>query len=79
MLKKLHFISQNWRKEKSDEGSGSSPIKIHYFDNPKRFIDRIDEVYDFSISTDTASIIEKNPIKLHLLPFVLLRSYLCLC
>ena len=29
--------------------SGSSPIKIHYFDYPKRFMYKINEVYDFSI------------------------------
>ena len=29
--------------------SGSSPIKIHYFDYPKCFNNRINEVYDFTI------------------------------
>ena len=28
---------------------GSNPIKIHYFDYPKLFINRKNEVYDFSI------------------------------
>ena len=32
------------------EASGSSPIKINYFDYPKRFINKIIEVYDFLIN-----------------------------
>ena len=47
-MKKLHFISLNWRKENSTVASGSSPILIYYFDYPKRFINRINEAYDFS-------------------------------
>ena len=37
----------------SSVASGSSPIKIHYFDYLKRFINRINEVYDFSIIEKT--------------------------
>ena len=33
----------------SPVASGSSPIKIHYFDYPIHFMNRINEVYDFSI------------------------------
>ena len=48
-IKKLHFISRNWHKENSTVASVSSPIQIHYFDYPKPFINRINEVYDFSV------------------------------
>ena len=38
-IKKLHFISQNWRKHKNSTVScGSSPIKIYYFGYLKHFI-----------------------------------------
>ena len=41
-LKNQVCISQNWRTRKhSTVASGSSHIKIHYFDNPKRFINTI--------------------------------------
>ena len=36
-------------RKNSTVASGSSPIKIHYFDYPKCFINRINEVYAFSI------------------------------
>ena len=49
-MKKLHFINRNWRGRKSSTvASGPSPINIHYFDYPKRFINRINKVYEFSI------------------------------
>ena len=48
-MKKLHFVSRNWRRENNTVACESSPIKIHYFDYPRRFINRINEVYDFSI------------------------------
>ena len=48
-MKKLHFISQNLRKENSTVACGFSPIKTHYFDYLKHFINRINGVYDFSI------------------------------
>ena len=42
-MKQLHFISWNRRKENSTVSCGSSPIKIHYVDYPKRFICRIND------------------------------------
>ena len=48
MHEKFHFVSRNWRKENRTVACGSSPIKIHYCDYQKRFINRINEVYDFS-------------------------------
>ena len=48
-MKKANFISWNWRKGNSTVACGSSSIKIHNFDYPKRFINRINEVYNFSI------------------------------
>ena len=47
MYEKLHFISRNWRKENSSVACGSSLIKIHYFDYPKRFINRIIKFFLF--------------------------------
>ena len=47
MYEEVHFISRNWRN--SNVSCGSSPIKVHLFDYPKRFINRINQVYDFSI------------------------------
>ena len=44
-MKKLNFISWNWRKENSTVACGSSPIKIHHFDHTKRFINIINTVY----------------------------------
>ena len=59
-IKKIHFIGRNWRKEKkSTVACVSSPIKIHYFDYPKHFINRINEVYDFSIKYRKSDI-ERN-------------------
>ena len=46
-MKKLHFISRNRSQENRTVASGSSPIKVHYFDYLKRFINVINEVYDF--------------------------------
>ena len=43
--KKLHFDSLNWRKEISSAACGFSPIKIHFSDDPKSLISRINEVY----------------------------------
>ena len=37
------------KKKNSTESSGSSHSKIHYSDYPKRFINNINEVHDFSI------------------------------
>ena len=48
MYEKLHFVSRNWRRENRTVACGSSPIKIHYCDYQKRFIKRINNVYDFS-------------------------------
>ena len=42
-MKKLHFISLNWRKENSIVACGFSPIEIHYSD----YLKRINEVYVF--------------------------------
>ena len=44
----------------SSAASWSSPIKIHYFDYSKRFINRIDEVSDFSIKYRYSDILLKN-------------------
>ena len=44
-IKNLHFISGNWRKEICTVACGFSPIKVHYSDHPKRFTNRINEVY----------------------------------
>ena len=51
-MKKLHFISQNWRRKNSTVACGSSHIKINCFDYPKRFINRINAVYFLSINID---------------------------
>ena len=39
---------------KSFVDCGSSPIKIHCFEYLKRFIDKINEIYDFSINISIA-------------------------
>ena len=45
----LSVLARTGVRRNSTVASGSSPIKIHYFDLPKRFINRINKVYDFSI------------------------------
>ena len=44
MYEKAAFISRN-RSRKIVLSMGFSPFKIHYSDYPKRFINRINEVY----------------------------------
>ena len=46
-MKKHNFIRQNWCKEKSTVALVH--IKTYDFDYPKRLINRINEVDDFSI------------------------------
>ena len=48
-MKKFHFISQSGIGKNGTVACGFGPIKVYYFDYPKRFINRINEVYDFSI------------------------------
>ena len=61
-MKKLHFISQNWRKENRTVACGFSPIKTHYSDYPKR----INEVYVFLIKYNYSNILFKKKHKLFL-------------
>ena len=56
-MKKLHFISRNWRKENSTVACGFSPIKIQYSVYPKR----INEVNVFSIKYRYRDILLKSP------------------
>ena len=42
------YSSRNWRKNSTVQ-CGSGPIKIHYFGYLKRFMNKINKVYDFSI------------------------------
>ena len=44
-MKKLHFISRNWRKENLSVACGASPINIYFSDYLKRFVNKINEVY----------------------------------
>ena len=59
-MKKLHFISRNWRKENCTESFGSSSIQTHSFDYLKPFINIINEVYDLSIKYRYSDILLKN-------------------
>ena len=45
---KLHFVSQIWRREICSVTCGFSPIQTHFY-YPKCLINRINEVYDYSI------------------------------
>ena len=46
-MEKLNFLTGTAVRKISTVASGFSPIKIHYFDYLKRFINRIHEVYVF--------------------------------
>ena len=62
-------------RKNSTVASGSSSIKILYFDYLKRFINRINEIDGFSIKYRYSDILlKKNPIN-----FILLQSHLLLC
>ena len=50
MFEKAFFailLAETGVRKISSVACGFSPIKIHYFDDPKRFINRINEVYVF--------------------------------
>ena len=57
MYQKLYLKAGTGIREISTVASGPSPIKIHYFDYPKRFIHRTNEVYDFSRKKQKTSFI----------------------
>ena len=57
---KLHFVSQNWRKEISSVACDLIPIKIHFSDSPQRLISRINEIYVFSIKYHYSNILLKK-------------------
>ena len=72
-MKKAAAISLNCHKKNGTVACGSSPIKIHYFVYPKCFINRINEVYDFSIKYRYSDVLlNKNPIK-----FIYNRLFFC--
>ena len=59
-MKTLCFISRNWRKKSKTVAFGFSPITIHYSEYPKRFINRINEVYVCSIKYHYSDILLKH-------------------
>ena len=67
-------VSQN-----STVASGSSSIKIHYFDYFKRFINRINEVYDFSIKYHYSNILLKKKHINFIYNCLFCCNYTCYC
>ena len=49
MNEKASFLARTGVRKNSYVALGFSSIKINYFEYPKRFINRINEGYDFSI------------------------------
>ena len=65
MYEKAAFISLDWHKKNGTVACGSSPIKIHYFVYPKCFINKINEVNDFSIKYRYIDTLLKN-LEIHI-------------
>ena len=59
-MKKTHFVSLNWLSKISTVACEFRTIKIDYSDYPKRFIDRINEVYVFSIKYRYSDILSRT-------------------
>ena len=67
--KSFNLLAGTGVREMSSVACGFGPIKIHYFDHQKCFIDRINECSDI--------LLKKH--KLHLKHYVMLQSHLLLC
>ena len=65
LCKSSTLLARTGQRKTSIVACGSSPIKIHYFDYPKCFNNRINEVYVFSIEYHFSDILLKKPHKLH--------------
>ena len=60
MYQKAPFLAGSGVRKNGTVASGSSYIKIHYFDHPKHFIHIINDVYDFSIKYSDILLRKKN-------------------
>ena len=59
-MKKLHLLAKTGVRKNSSVACGFSPTKIHYFEDTKCLINRINEVYVFSIKHCKSNILLKT-------------------